>query len=320
MPRLFRPRATVLLAAVALLASACDGTPAALETPTPATTAREPGPEPHPTTPEPTVEATSEPTPEPTPEPTEPPNPPVTADDPGGLADQIVWAEQTIREGGPDDPEVVAAGRLQQVAYRQLAVQPEWRPEVLARVPEELRPAVEANADAAADLRAMITPRTPEQGLPAWRIVEPAPAEELLAHYRAAEEEFGVAWGYLASIHLIETRMGRIRGTSTAGAQGPMQFMPGTWEAYGEGDVNDNGDAIRAAARYLRASGAPGDMDQAIFRYNRDARYVRAVRRYAEQMLADERAFHGYYHWQVYYLTTDGDVLLPVGYGEEEAG
>jgi len=68
-------------------------------------------------------------------------------------------------------------------------------------------------------------------------IVAPPPADELLGHYRAAGDEFGVDWTYLAAIHLVETRMGRIRGTSTAGAHGPMQFMPATWDAYGEGDV-----------------------------------------------------------------------------------
>jgi hypothetical protein len=31
-------------------------------------------------------------------------------------------------------------------------------------------------------------------------------------------------------------------------------------------------------------------------------------------MLSDERAFLGYYHWQVYYSTTNGTFLLPEGY------
>ena len=31
-------------------------------------------------------------------------------------------------------------------------------------------------------------------------------------------------------------------------------------------------------------------------------------------MERDPRAFLGYHQWQVYYLTTEGDVLLPVGY------
>ena len=109
--------------------------------------------------------------------------------------------------------------------------------------------------------------------------------------------------------------MGRIRGTSVAGAQGPMQFMPATWERYGEGDVNSDRDSIRAAARYLRANGAPSRMADALFRYNQSQRYVRAVTAYAEVMRADPVAYRGYYQWQVYYLTTRGDILLPVGYG-----
>jgi hypothetical protein len=56
-------------------------------------------------------------------------------------------------------------------------------------------------------------------------------------------------------------------------------------------------------------------MPNALFRYNNSQRYVRAVTAYAEVMRAEPDAYRGYYHWQVYYLTTKGDILLPVGYG-----
>jgi soluble lytic murein transglycosylase-like protein len=164
------------------------------------------------------------------------------------------------------------------------------------------------------ELRALV--RNPKPNLPAWRIVEPEPVDVLRGHYDAAEAEFGVPWQYLAAVHLTETRMGRIRGTSTAGAKGPMQFLPSTWEAYGEGDIEDTGDSIRAAARYLKANGAPERMADALYRYNPTPKYVNAVTAYAEQMVADERAFRGYYHWQVYYWSTLGDVWLRVGYHE----
>ena len=55
------------------------------------------------------------------------------------------------------------------------------------------------------------------------------PAAELLADYNAAAQATGVGWQYLAAVHLVETRMGRIRGTSAAGAEGPMQFLPSTF-------------------------------------------------------------------------------------------
>ena len=152
---------------------------------------------------------------------------------------------------------------------------------------------------------------------PAWRIVAPAPPAELLTYYKEAGQAEGVPWQVLASIHLIETRMGRIRGTSTAGAQGPMQFLPTTWTRYGNGgDINDSRDAIFGAARLLRQNGvAKGDMRAALYSYNHSQHYVNAVLAYADVMKANERAYLGYHAWQVFYRTTTGDILLPVGYG-----
>ncbi|MGQ0519861.1 MAG: hypothetical protein ACT4PX_01760, partial [Actinomycetota bacterium] len=232
---------------------------------------------------------------------------------PTTVAEALATAEPAIRNPATPAPELERHGRAQQVAYRQLAIHPEWLPQVLTRLPDDMRGVVEANTSAGIELRALTKPQA---SLPPWRIVEPAPADELLGYYKAAEAGVGAPWRYLAAIHLVETRMGRIRGDSTAGAQGPMQFLPSTWQQYGGGgDINSNRDAILAAARLLVRNGAPGDMANALFNYNRSQRYVRAVTAYAEQMGADERAYFGYYHWQVYYRMADGDRLLPVGYG-----
>jgi membrane-bound lytic murein transglycosylase B len=205
------------------------------------------------------------------------------------------------------------AGRAQQEAYRQLVDRPEWMPQVLAAAPASLHQSIRANVTAGAELRALTKPQT---RLPPWRIVAPAPAQELLRYYRAAEAQLRIPWQYLAAIHLVETRMGRIRGTSVAGAQGPMQFLPATWRRYGNGgDINSNRDAILAAARLLAANGGPGDMRHALYRYNPTPRYVTAVSAYAGEMRESERTYFAYYHWQVYYRLVDGDRLLPVGYG-----
>ncbi|HVL97776.1 MAG TPA: lytic transglycosylase domain-containing protein [Egibacteraceae bacterium] len=267
--------------------------------------------EPSPAPPEAPPQTPPEVAPEAPPEPVAPQGPPALAEDPVGLAQQIVAAEQAIRSDHASPQELADAGHVQQAAYRRLAATPGWRDAVLGAVPAELHGIVAAHVDAQTGLSALTTPQSQ---LPVWRILPPPPAEELLGHYREAEAAFGVGWEYLAAIHLVETRMGRIRGTSPAGAQGPMQFMPGTWAAYGEGDVNDPRDAILAAGRYLSANGAPGNMDNALFRYNRSNAYVRAITTYAEQMRADPRTYRGYYHWQVYYRTTEGDRLLPEGY------
>jgi hypothetical protein len=97
----------------------------------------------------------------------------------------------------------------------------------------------------------------------------PPPEQELLAHYREAEAASGVGWNYLAAVNLIETRLGSVTGTSSAGAQGPMQFLPSTFAAYGDGgDIHAPRDAILAAGRYLAANNFAGDPDNALFRYN----------------------------------------------------
>jgi hypothetical protein len=98
-----------------------------------------------------------------------------------------------------------------------------------------------------------------------------------------------------------------------------MQFMPSTWEAYGDGDINSPHDSILAAARYLNANGfADGNVDGSLYHYNNSTAYVNAIKDIAEALAVDPGAFAGYYRWEVYYVTTLGDVLLPVGYETPE--
>jgi hypothetical protein len=84
-------------------------------------------------------------------------------------------------------------------------------------------------------------------------------------------------------------------------------------------DVNDPHDAIMGAARYLAANGgSSGDIDNALYRYNNSNKYVRGVKHYASIMTTNPRAFHGFYHWQVIYLSELGDIWLPTGYEQAE--
>jgi len=226
------------------------------------------------------------------------------------LARTLVATEAGIRD--PDTPAggITALGRDQQRAYVELVPRPEWDAEVLALVPDPLRRTVEANVVAGRELQALNGPVEPDRPLPRWRIVAPEPAGQLLAVYKAAGAATGVPWPYLAAIHFVETRMGRIVGDSRAGAQGPMQFIPTTWAVYGQGgDITSNRDSIFAAARLLRANGAPSDMARALHAYNDSPRYVTAVTNYAGQIADDERAYLGYHAWQVYF----GSRLLPEG-------
>ena len=174
----------------------------------------------------------------------------------------------------------------------------------LAALPGEVRG--EARDTIIGRRRLDAIPRSPGR-LPPVRVAAAAPAAELHGYYRAAQRRFGIHWSILASVNFVESAFGRVRSASEAGARGPMQFLPATWEAYGMGgDIDDPRDAILAAANYLHRSGAPRDIDGALYAYNHSTSYVRAIRRFARRMRIDERAFLAYYAWQVYVRTADG--------------
>jgi membrane-bound lytic murein transglycosylase B len=237
---------------------------------------------------------------------------PKLAPDPVQLADDLVADEQTLRDPSIPQAALDAAARRQQAAYRAIGRHSEWDSITRSRIPPSLLETYDRNVDARRQLAAMAQVK---DTVPPWRIVFPAPADELLGYYHDAEQASGVDWNYLAAINLIESRFGSIDGVSTAGAQGPMQFLPSTFAAYSDGgDIHSPRDSIMAAGRLLAANGFADDRDQAIFRYNHAAEYVRAVNDYAALIAADPAAFAGYYRWDVYYYTTAGDVLLPIGY------
>jgi membrane-bound lytic murein transglycosylase B len=245
---------------------------------------------------------------------TPPPAQPRLASDPAQLVSDLVTDEQALRNPSSSEDVVVGAARRQQAAYRALARHPEWDAIVRPRIPPSLLYIYDRNVDAHRQFTAMVASALKET-LPAWRIDPPAPADELLGYYRKAEAATGVGWNYLAAIHLVETGLGRIVGVSSAGAQGPMQFLPSTFAEHGDGgDILSLHDSIMAAARYLAANGFATDPDHAIFRYNNSNRYVRGINDYAAVLATDPAAFAGYYRWDIYYRTTAGDVLLPIGY------
>lgn len=250
--------------------------------------------------------------------PAEPSLPAFPARRPDRLAAQVALAHEWLHTRAPGSARFRRAAEFRQLATRALAQRDGGvEDDVLGRlappVARELRPEVRA-----ARLLGRLTDAQPR--LPTWRIVAPPPAERLLQHYRGAERAIGVPWEYLAAIHLVETRMGRIRGTSTAGAEGPMQFLPSTFAAYGEGgDINDPRDSIFAAARLLRANGAPGDLAGALWSYNHHDSYVQAVTAYAQGMERDPRTYRVYWHWRVLYKHRSGPHVLPEGYPERPA-
>jgi membrane-bound lytic murein transglycosylase B len=102
-----------------------------------------------------------------------------------------------------------------------------------------------------------------------------------------------MSWSLLAAIGQVESGHGANPGTSYAGAQGPMQFMPSTFAAYGvdgdndgDTDIMDPADSVFSAAHYLCANGAGrgGDaLARAIWHYNHADWYVQLVLKLAGQ-------------------------------------
>jgi hypothetical protein len=97
----------------------------------------------------------------------------------------------------------------------------------------------------------------------------------------------GLSWTVLAAIGQVESGHGRNVGPSSAGALGPMQFLPSTWswagvdgDGDGKADIMSPYDAVPAAALYLCRAGAGRGgraLYAAIFSYNHADWYVREV-------------------------------------------
>jgi hypothetical protein len=226
----------------------------------------------------------------------------------GTLAQTTAELERAIgswipKSADPPQP-VIRQALYQQRIYRLLTRDSSLATRTLALVPRDL---AKVSRDLLAAQRELYR-LTPPIGVHAIRVARPRPAPELLSYYREAQRRFNVAWNVLAAVNFVETKFGKLRSASAAGAQGPMQFMPTTWRRYGlGGNVQDAHDAILGAANYLHASGAPHDLRNALHHYNPSTAYVDAVLRYARRIGAERTMFYALYCWQVFVKTPQGD-------------
>ena len=231
----------------------------------------------------------------------------------------IVELESSIRNRNVNDTKLPLEAHTQQVLYRFLSKDRDLANNVLELLPSSYKRIVTRHLQARRQFLEMSSSSLRPNFLPAWKIIDPEPASKLLSYYKKAEENTGIAWEILAAINLVETGMGRISGKSIANAQGPMQFLPSTWDENGVGlggDINSAHDSIQAAARYLVKRGGLENIRKGLWGYNNSDYYGNAVLEYAELLKEDPRAFNGFYHWQIHYNSSQGDVLLPVGYSQ----
>lgn len=174
-----------------------------------------------------------------------------------------LWLEEGGNRRSRLGREVHRGAIWHQRLYRYAARNGRRARRVLTRLTPRHSRILSRHVDAQQGLSALTSPVRPRDIK--WETYRPESPHRLLRYYREGERRYDVPWEVLASVNAIETRFGRILGPSSAGARGPMQFMPATWDAYGKGDIDDPHDSIIAAARYLSASGAPERMRDALF-------------------------------------------------------
>jgi membrane-bound lytic murein transglycosylase B len=217
------------------------------------------------------------------------------------------WRKDAARRARPPGL-IVRQALYQQRLTRRLATQPGLGRKVETRVRGDVAADLRAQTRA---LRGLLALARPVKDLSRLRTGKAEPPRRLLGYYRAAERRFDVRWEVLAAVNLVESAFNKLRSRSYAGAQGPMQFLPSTWEAYGMGgNIRDPRDAIMGAANYLGASGAPGNYRRALFAYNRSEVYVEAILSYARRIIIEPHDFFVYYSWQVYVMTRRGPVRI----------
>ena len=240
--------------------------------------------------------------------------------DPQELADEIVSVEQQLRSmidgfvaagARPssalgEDVELLAL--YQQRIFRTLTKNERMEKKVVPLLPARVK-RFYAGTIAAQEELASITGTS--EKVPRFEYAEAEAPHRLWRYFREGEKRFRIKDHMLAAVMFIESKFGKVLGPSVAGALGPMQFLPSTWDAYGGGgDIMDPHDSVIGAARYLNASGGPERMRDALFAYNPTEPYVNAIQIYARQIAHDERNFYMYYFWQVFVSTEDGDVQL----------
>jgi membrane-bound lytic murein transglycosylase B len=244
-----------------------------------------------------------------------PPDEPVPRDPPQ-LAARLATTTRDLNEGidrwratprATTPQDVTLDALYQQRIYIVLAANPRLSRAVLGRLPTRLERDARDEIEARRTLAGLSRPRP----LRAFRVGPAEPAARLRRYYVEAERRFGVSWRVLAAVNYVESAYNKLRNVSSAGAQGPMQFLPSTWRAYGlGGNIHDPHDAIIGAANYLHANGAPRDYRRALYHYNPSSSYVSAVLRYARLIRADARAYYVFYSRQVFVRTPRGLVRL----------
>ncbi len=239
---------------------------------------------------------------------------PVEARSASQVVDQIVAAERAIADPGPGRRSSPPRDTSSRWPTASSATRPGWDDRVRAALPGDL---VRVVRDNVASRRA-------------FRSMHPQATSDL-----ATSCPPGGSCGRRRLARCGGVRRGRgplRRGLELSGGDQPRRDRPrpdpghvggrrpGADAVHPEhlGDLRPGRHQLGPATRSSPRAGSsdqgftrPGGRAEALYRYNNSTAYVRGVTLLAEVMERRPRAFLGYYHWQIYYLTTRAASCCP---------
>jgi membrane-bound lytic murein transglycosylase B len=109
---------------------------------------------------------------------------------------------------------------------------------------------------------------TASQGTPSGQAANTAtgavPTGSQKQQVQQVAAQYGLSPQTLWGVYGTESSFGADLSTSTAGAEGPFQFLPSTWATYGGGgNIMNFSDALVGAANLLKSLGANSDPNSA---------------------------------------------------------
>ena len=123
---------------------------------------------------------------------------PLVPADTAELATLLAAVEQALRDPATPAEDLPDLGHQQQVIYRVLSTDQPRAQQVVNALPPRWRSVAERHLAARREFVRMSRGRGPTM-LPAWRIIQPEPADKLLSYYRKAEAATGIEWEVLAA-------------------------------------------------------------------------------------------------------------------------
>jgi len=124
---------------------------------------------------------------------------PVVPSSPDAIAGLLTAVEVALRSGTTPAADLAQLGHQQQVIYRTLAHRPDLATQVRAYLAPRWQLVLDQHMVARRAFLEMRRGKSLAVKVPAWRIIPPEPAANLLSYYYAAAAATGIPWEVLAA-------------------------------------------------------------------------------------------------------------------------